>query len=777
MLLHKKLIVLSIFLIGIIFSFIYLSAIPSLDVSYIELCDRNGVLLRKLVSSEYGTSCPVKLESLPVHLIDIVITTEDKRFFKHMGVDPIAITRAVRDNIESKKIVSGGSTITQQLIRNIYHKKRNIYIKIYESIRAVCADLRYSKRQILEHYLNRIPYGNGAYGIEAASRLYFAKSSSEITIAESAFLTAIPSSTKTYDPYRNFESTEKRQKKILIKVFKAGKISKQDFYMAYNEKIELFPKERNFFAPHFCDYVLSKYKNLLKGRVCTTLDYIIQKEVEYIVRNNLEQLNRANVTNASVVVLDNRTGDILAMLGSADYFNEENSGQVNGAISLRQPGSTVKPFVYGLALESGMTASDTLEDIETHIKLVSGDNFIPKNYDKKYHGMVRLRTALACSYNIATVNLTQRIGPDAILNKLHSAGFDSLKKDAKYYGPGISLGSGEVTLFELTRAFSGLANMGQIKETRVLLDEPVVYMGEILMPEAAYLVTDILSDNSAREPAFGEFSPLRLPFKCAAKTGTSKNFRDNWAVGYTPRYTVGVWVGNFSGSAMYSVSGISGAAPVFRDIMLMLERDNVNMEFKEPKKIVKNTICTKSGKLPNKYCSELIEEKYIKGNEVKEGCKLHKMYRIDIRNGYIAAKTCPKEFVKEKVFEVYPLEYYNWCSEAGIEFPPAKISEINKSGGMSEYLLDIEFPKDKDVFKIDPILRKEYQSITLKPKIARRIDRLEWHIDNQLKSVEDYPFYYTWQLIKGEHAIYSIAFDNQTGNNYKSSTINITVLE
>jgi len=770
---HKRITLLLVLALGIVYVFLVLSTIPKPDIKAIELLDRNGFPLRKVSSSENGTAFPVKVETLPKHFITTVINTEDKRFYNHLGIDFIAIARAFRGNLRERRVVSGGSTITQQLVRNIHHYPRNIFTKVYEAASATCIEIRYSKKRILEEYLNRIPYGNGTYGVEAASKLYFAKSASGLTLAESAFLTAIPSATKIYDPYRNFSKTEIRQKNILTRLFLKGKISKEDFESACNEKVALFPKEKIFFAPHFCEYVLSKYKNVLSGpAVSTTLDYSLQREIEYIVQNNLSQLERANVTNASVVVLDNRTGDIISMVGSADYFNEENSGQVNGATSLRQPGSSIKPFIYGLAFESGFMPSYTLADIETHFKIQSNGDFIPKNYDKKYHGMVRARTALACSYNVATVNLAQKLGPDIILSKLHQAGFDSLKENARFYGPGLSLGSGEVTLLEITRAYSGFARSGRLIETRMLLDESLKDLGIFFSPEVSYIITDILSDNQAREPAFGEFSALNFPFKCAVKTGTSKNFRDNWTIGYTPRYTVGVWAGNFSGRPMYSVSGISGAAPIFRDIILFLERKKDDLNFKEPKSIKRVTICAKSGKLPNKYCTELMEEIYLKDNVVKETCNIHRMCRIDTRNGMIAYKDCSEQFVKNKVFEIYPVEYYNWCLESGLEMPPSRISNI-EDGYPNRF--DIDYPHDCDVFQIDPVLRREYQVITLKPNIDSSIPSIKWFIDDQPLNTVEYPFALNWQLQEGKHKINFIATTNE-GKLVKSRNIEITVL-
>jgi penicillin-binding protein 1C len=505
----------------------------------------------------------------------------------------------------------------------------------------------------------------------------------------------------------------------------------------------------------------------------TTLDIAVQHETEQVITNVLTKIKSANVTNAAAVVIDNETGEVLAMTGSADYYNEKNDGQVNGAVSLRQPGSTVKPFVYGLALENGMRASDILPDIDTHVRVIGGGDFIPENYDKKFHGPVRMRTALACSYNVATVNLAARFGPEMILTKLRQAGLTSMTRDARFYGPGICLGTGEVTLLELTRAFSCFAHEGMLKDYRLLEDEPRREMGQVFSPQVAYIITEILSDNQARQPAFGEFSPLRMPFKCMAKTGTSKNFRDNWAIGCTPRYTVGVWAGNFNARAMYSVSGISGSAPIFRDIMLYLERGNTCRDFKRPEWIVKRTICVNSGKIPTKYCNETMEEYFIKGSEPDMVCDVHRHFRIDTRNGLLASSDCPDELVVDKVFEVYPPEFYNWSRDTGNEPPPGRVSDYNSGNSV---MSEISYPKDGDVFKIDAVLRKDYQVVVCKPKIYARADRVMWYVDGKKAFTASYPYHFSWKITVGQHEIYMIAHDDKSGQDYKSTVINIRVI-
>jgi penicillin-binding protein 1C len=392
------------------------------------------------------------------------------------------------------------------------------------------------------------------------------------------------------------------------------------------------------------------------------------------------------------------------MVGSKEFFDDLHDGQVNGATSLRQPGSALKPFTYGLALEKGMTAAEILEDRDFYFPTPEG-SYSPRNYDLKFHGKVRLRQALACSYNVPAVSLLESLGPDLLYQRLRKAGFESLTQSPAHYGVGLTLGNGEVTLLELSRAYSALARGGLYIEEKSILEcfdseekeiplqkeeKPV----KIFSPEIAFIITDILSDKDARVPAFGYLSPLNLPFDCAAKTGTSADFRDNWTIGYTTKYTVGVWVGNFDAKSMHNISGVTGCGPLFKDIMLLLESGNPAVKFNENRKLTKARICPLSGKLATEHCPGAIEDVFIPGTEPREYCPIH---------------TADKVFQKKTACD--PDEFR------------------------------IAFPQDRDVFKIDPVLRPEFQRIKLKPSVPSEIgiDHVEWRANGR-KIGESRPF-------------------------------------
>ena len=602
----------------------------------LRILDRNGYLSREVLSDEEGRGRWISFQEISKNIISATLAAEDSRFYEHSGIDIRAISRAIIQNIQARRVISGGSTLTQQVIKNIYHFPRNWFWKIVEIWYALRLETSLSKDEIITQYLNRIPYGNQTFGVNAASRFYFDKPPSHLSLAEAAFLAGLPRGPSIYNPYRHFLRAQKRQREVLQRMLNKGMITQEEYKRAFKEPLNLVAPEIAFRAPHFCDFVLSKIP--LKKRqnislIRTTLDFQLQKDVEVLLKNYVKFLKKWDVTNAAALIMDNKEGEILSFVGSADFFNSSHSGQVDGVVSLRQPGSALKPFTYALALEQRMTPATLIADTEIHIQTKEID-YIPRNYDGKFHGLVRLREALACSYNVPAIKVLEKIGVEPLLQRLKRLGFKSLNKGADYYGLGLTLGDGEVTLLELTRAYSTLAGGGVFKKEKTLLEIkdnqkrtktfPEFHSIHVFSPQVSYIITNILADRDARIPAFGENSCLSLPFSCAVKTGTSGNFRDNWTVGYTPYYTVGVWVGNFDGKPMQNVSGVSGAGPLFRDIMLLLERRDRerNLNFTIPEGLTEVYICPRSGMLVGSSCPGKIKEIFIKGTEPKEVCNL-----------------------------------------------------------------------------------------------------------------------------------------------------------
>ncbi len=724
----------------VLFSFIY--PIPASVLSYEEVAsvmitDRNGYPLREILSSQEGRGRWTPLDRISERVVHTAVIAEDKRFYSHPGFDLLATCRALWQNFTSGATVSGGSTITQQLIRNLYHFPRHPFFKAAEIWYAVRMEHTLNKERILEQYLNRIPFGNQTFGIEAAAQLYFGKPAAELTWAEAAFLMSLPKSPTVYNPYKNMERARQRQKSILKKIYDAGIINKNEYHRALDEPVILFPKTSPFNAPHFVDLLIN-HPTLSGPVVRTTIDLPLQSEIQTIVRGHIAQLTEEQVTNAAVVVLDNRSGNLLAMVGSSDYFDTAHDGQFNAALSPRQPGSALKPFTYAVAFEEGYTPATIIPDIETVIPTDKG-TYTPINYDNRFHGPVRVRTALACSYNIPAVRVLQQLGTEKLLAKLHHCGMRSLDQTADYYGHGLTLGNGAVTLWEMTRAYALFANHGRLRDIKIIQDDtddavPVKVFSE----ETAYLITSILSDAAARAPAFGFDSPLNLPFPCASKTGTSSDFRDNWTIGYTPDYTVGVWTGNFDNSPMKRISGITGAGPIFRDIMLYLYyRHKTPSEFKMPPTIVKVRICGLSGVLPHAGCSSVLEEFFPKDKIPRSYCRAH---LPDGRVNYLALSPLYREWAIHTQ-SVMTRTHNAIHDTAGSE----QLSEI--------CTLKIIYPTQGSEFRIDPNFRSSHQSIYFEALAPTGVSEVTWYLNDRLYQKTSWPFQSLWNLQPGRYTL------------------------
>jgi 1A family penicillin-binding protein len=654
-----------------------------------KIYDRHGRLLYEVFDPNAGRRTVVPIADMPKHLIDATIATEDKTFYNNPGFDPLAIARAARVNLTQGEIVSGASTITQQLVKNIFLSPEQTYTrKIQEAVLAQEITRRYTKDQILEIYLNEIYYGNMAYGIEAAADTYFGKSARELTLAEASLLTGLPQSPSIYDPYTNLEAAKNRQRVVLGLMVKEGYITPSEAEAAWAEELHFIPLRVDMKAPHFVVYVRKlledKYGTEMVYRgglqVHTTLDLEMQELAQQVAREHIATLADRHVTNAAVVAMVPQTGEILVMLGSIDFWNEEIDGQVNVALALRQPGSSIKPVNYLAAFEKGWTPATMIMDVKTEFPNFEGPPYIPKNYDGKEHGAVLVRQALACSYNIPAVKTLQFVGVPTMIEMAQRLGITTFT-DPDRYGLSLTLGGGEITLLEHTGAYAVLANGGlrvpsvailgiEDSQGRVIEEYQPAPGRQVISPQHAYLITDILSDNEARSPAFGPNSPLRLSRPAAAKTGTTDDWRDSWTMGYTPDLVVGVWVGNSDNTPMNHVAGSRGAGPIWHNFMERALADTPPKDFPIPPGLVTAEICTDTGMPATKLCSNTRTEIFVDGTAATQLESIEQTIRICKVSGDRATEACPPELVEEKVFQVYPEEYREWAERAGIPQPP-----------------------------------------------------------------------------------------------------------
>jgi len=588
------------------------------DHQAVEFTDRNGLALGTLLSRDQEHTAAVPLAAVSPLFLKAIIASEDNRFYAHGAVDYRAMLRATLQTAEHRRIVSGASTLTMQLARMVRPLPDGMWGKLLQIWTAWRLEAGMTKGQILEAYVNRVPMGGNVYGVEAAARVYFGLPAARVDLAQASLLAAIPNDPGGLLPYGHWSALRGRQAYVLSRMLASGYIDEARRRRALEEQILLRPRDEGIVAaPHLLFWLAS---GLSRGRshVTTTIDRPLQEFVETQVRQVIAGLATHNVHHAAVVVVDNHTGQVLAYVGSPDYFADTQSGSNDGVQALRQPGSALKPFLYELALENRTIHPNTiLADVSTHYSIPGGMLYSPSDYSNTFQGPVRVRIALADSLNVPAVHVLADVGVPAFLERLHALGFAHLTHRADYYGLGLTLGGGEVSLWELTGAYVTLARQGLPVALSVYgkpgssnnalggqnLDYP--------NPRAAWsLVTDILSDPHARAKAFGVDSVLDMPFAAAVKTGTSSDYRDTWTVGFTRDYTVGVWVGNFDGEPMRQVSGVTGAAPLWNRVITHLHEKNEPDAFSAPPGLVMEPICPTTGLRPGPSCSAVYEYLY-----------------------------------------------------------------------------------------------------------------------------------------------------------------------
>ena len=671
----------------------------------LQVADREGGTLRELRSLDDGRSVALPDETVPPRLAQAFIAAEDHRFGHHVGVDAIGIARAFEQDVRAGRIVSGASTIPQQLARMLVPRPRTLAGKVMEALWAMRLTLHLPRERVLLEYANRVALGESTFGAEAASQLYFGRSARTLSVGQAAMLAGLACNPESHDPYRHPEAAKARMRRVLEQEAKLGFLNREQLQVAENTPVDLVPPERAFKAPHFVNGLVSSLSKLgLQDarRIETTLDPTLQADVEDAVRATVADLGGHQATEAAAIVVDNMTGEVLAYVGSADYLDWDHGGANDGVRALRQPGSALKPFAYGLAIANGHTPAEVLGDVETHLATPTGD-YVPRNYDRCVHGPVRLRAALQNSYNVPAVRIAEMLGTDRILRTLRSAGFESLDRDPSYYGVGLVLGDGSVSLWELARAYRGLANggvVGPLSPVRSAVDAfgqplhttPEMSTRRFLPSDATNLLTDILSDEAARAPAFGLDNALRLPFPVAAKTGTSRAYVDNWTAGYTRERTVAVWVGNFDGRPMRGVSGISGAGPLFKRVMVRAMRGIEPRPLVDRSRLTEAEICPLSGKLAGPACPGHFKERFLPGTAPTEKCDMHRL------TGEGQAR-----------LDVGP-EFYAWAEGEGLDSTPT-----DGAGGDSITLLA---PIDGDEYLLEPGLPEGAQSIPVRARAA-----------------------------------------------------------
>lgn len=722
---------------------------------------RDPVLIYEIIDPLGGDRQWIPLNQMPPDLVNATIAIEDKTFWENQGYDLEGIGRAFFEYVVRGGSVQGGSSITQQVVKNnLIAAERRIVgsevglddyrRKVEELLLSARISNVYSKEQILEWYLNTNFYGNLAYGIEAAARVYFDKPAVELTLAEAAMLAAIPQS-PAYNPINNPEQAKVRQELVLHAMYREGYIDRETLVAAKAESVEAratLAGRFDIISPHFALYARKELERrfgverVVRGglTVYTTLDLTVQEQAECVTRVQIARLSGKseqdvlgadelarcealvyllpltgwrrgfdhNVNNASVVMLDPRTGEIRAMVGSLNYWDDSINGRFNVAVDgLRQPGSSIKPLTYLTAISQGYTAAGMMIDVETDFGTpYNGIPYVPVNYDRKFHGLMSLRHALGNSYNVPAVQALSWVGVEAMVRMSHRMGLTTLE-DAGNYSLPLALGAGEVKLLDMTYAYAVFANLGRMIGQPVLPEQqrfgyrtldPVAILRvedrngnviydynqpqyeQVITPQEAFIMVDVLSDNKARCEAFGCPNALELPEQrpAAVKTGTTNNFRDDWTIGVTPQLATGVWLGNTDNSEMIELPSYIGATPIWNALMTWALKDEPKIGWLPPFGVEQVEVCRLSGLLPSRDCPTY-SEWFIAGTEPRLIDNLYQRFRINAASGRLATAATPPDLVVEKVFLVYPEEARDWARETGKPLPPQLFDPVGSA--------------------------------------------------------------------------------------------------
>ncbi|MCB9704357.1 MAG: penicillin-binding protein 1C [Myxococcales bacterium] len=760
-----------------------------------RILDRQGRVLRERASDTGLRGHELDLEAIGPRLVGATIESEDRRFFEHDGVDRAAIARAALQSVRHGRMVSGASTISQQLVKLVDSRgepgARTLGVKLREVARAQNLEEALGKPEILAAYINRLPYGHGLVGPEAAARAYFGVAARDLSWARAAFLAVLPRAPSYLDPYRHLDRVLLRQRALLGALHEDGELSDEEHRAALAEAIELRPLERPFLAPHLVDALVAEH-NLSEGQETrTTVDLDLQRDVEGLVRTRMALLADKGASDAAVIVVDNQSGEVLAYVGSADFHDPEISGQVDMIRARRQPGSTLKPFVYALGIAHGHRASEALADVATRFD-EPGGSYVPVNFGRGYEGPISLREALAGSLNVPAVRLAAELEGGELLATLRRLGFASLDREAAHYGLALALGSGEVELRELAAAYVTLARGGERIPLRLKVDDPArlgeaVAPGEgerIFDPGVAAQITEILADPLARVRGLHGRGPFVLPYPVAIKTGTSSGYRDTWTVGFSHERTVAVWVGNADGSGTASLTGASGAGYLFADVMRRAMDDvAARAPLWDPELLVAVDVCPLSGAPAGPACPESVRRLERRRGEhdhtdrLDEPCTMHQHVRRDAAAA--SGWRCDPRGTTSAV--VLGDAYEEWLLAHGPRDPTTPwISEGGTPGcgdpGGQTPTLRVSTPANGSVILLGARGGAEAQVIEVEvrvepPALAASLGELEIVVDGEVAARTGWPFRATIPARAGDHEILARPADPGLSARFEPSRI------
>jgi penicillin-binding protein 1C len=744
----------------------------------------DGQLIRGYIADDDAWCFPLDYDSFSPWLIQATVAVEDGRFWEHPGVDGKAVARAAWQNLTHLRTVSGASTLTMQVVRLMDHRPRTVWSKAVESFRALQLERRRTKREILAAYLNRAPYGSNLRGAEAAARRYFGRPAADLTLAEAALLAGLPQSPARFRPDRHLDRARVRQRFVLAEMRRRGMIGEDQLAAALAQPLAVGFHPLPLRAPHLCDLVRNRDSQDGQDRppgtesnhpvypvhpcsrlVFTTIDLRVQDLVERALRGQVARERERGVTNGAAVVIENRTGAVRALVGSIDY-RDTNAGRVNAALSLRSPGSTLKPFTYALAFDGGLTTPATvLADVPVRYA-----GYDPQNFDREFRGPVPAGAALAESLNIPALDLAQRLTVPRLRQFLADAGLSTLTRPPNQYGLSLALGAADVRLLELTNAYAGLARLGDFfpyrceaaSRTDGLALSPAASQPadsrRLLSPGAAYLIAQCLGDRARLERALGVAQCRTMP-TVAWKTGTSTGRRDAWTFAYNPEYTVGVWLGDFGGRASPALVGADLAAPVAFEVFQGLYRDRPGPWYQAPPDVGTREVCPASGEPAGPDCPAHRPMPYLIGRSPQRTCSVHRRLLVDAESGHGLCPFCSAgRRTRWAAATVYPPALARWLAAHG-QAPPAvpmhdpRCTAVAAAGSRLAGTLAILTPADGQAFVFLRDRPAADQQIELRAAAPTDAGGLFWFADGQLVARTAPSASLRWPLAPGRHEL------------------------
>ena len=725
---------------------------PTQDRIYADILDRNGYLLALSRQNRFSSQT-VALWKIPEPLVAAFILAEDKRFYKHGGVDWLARAKACVENIRAFKIVRGASTITEQSIRILHPRPRTLFNRFVETLEAYRLEQRFSKEEILEFYLNQVPFSHQCRGVAEAAQFYFERTLDTLNPQEMLTLAVMVRAPSFLSPlHQNTQTGDPLNKRVnaLATVMKSKGLIDADA-LSRLEPLDLCRAKVPVETVHFVRQIKTAFGKEYRSnpRLLTTLDRNLQSKLNGILKEALKNLKNKKVQHGAILVLDHQTDEILAWSNSSDFFSQESGSQIDAVLTLRQPGSALKPFLYSLALDHGYTAATIIPDLPLAQPIGRGLHSF-KNYSSQYYGPMRLRCALGNSLNIPAVRTVEALGVTLFQDTLRELGFQSLEQNAGHYGEGLALGNAEVSLYELVQAYAVLARAGVYRKPKFFLTENQARPEKrIFSSETASLIGAILSDPSARMLEFGESGLFDLPVQTAIKTGTSTDYRDAWIVGFNYKYVVGVWMGNLDYTPMVDITGSRGPALVLRSVMHELTRERETKPLYLDRSLVAAKICALSGQRPSAACPQLVTEFFNIKQVPKEICAWHQ------KKGLVLVTRLPFEYrdwLKSQNATQTGSEVYALAEEKEAKQSSASKDFKNKTSSavrMTQPVADLDIA-------LDPRIPDHLERFPLIIETSRPVAQVEWFLDGQLLGITgSNTNRYLWKPERGRHIAFA----------------------